>query len=61
MVSIWQLTLRKKHLRKQVALKKRIMNRLYEEDYTCRLPKVKPRVRYKLKSYFHTRLGMVWQ
>lgn len=35
--------------KRQRMLCERIRLRLGTEDYTCRLPKVKPRVRYKLK------------
>lgn len=41
-------------------LKNRINNRLRNEDYTCRLPKVKkPKVRYKLSRRFISYGGFV--
>lgn len=39
-------------------LKKDIRKRLATEDYTCRLPKIKPRVRYKLTKYWYLASGM---
>lgn len=33
-----------------ITLKAVIRHRLRTEDYTCKLPKLKPRVRYKLRT-----------
>jgi len=41
-------------------LKDRIRHRLKTEDYTCRLPITKPRVRYKLQWVLFTNVW-VWR
>ena len=58
---IWLRPRTKISKREVGCLKDCIRHRLKTEDYTCRLPKVKPRVRYKLTTYRISFTRKVWK